>query len=224
MERIHGAQVGGLAIIPRLKPTDEDTRGEGRHDCRKGDAWTGKKGDPSEQAPPRTDHGITPSFQVPDARPDPLFQTGIGLHPGLPVTQERGKGLIGFHGGMMSRFGGRRQVFLFPPPPCRFIAYLQQLDLQQSPHFPSEHLVQELQESLQHLAQTPSDAEAVARPIPAMMASIAPALISVFMMCCPFRLKEGDSFPLHKVFARGGGKSPRKSYLLASNDREICNQ
>jgi hypothetical protein len=64
---------------------------------------------------------------------------------------------------------------------------LQQL-LQQEAHLPSEHFWQALQPVLQHFAQALSAAEAVASPRPAMMASIAPALISVFMVflvvCC----------------------------------------
>jgi len=66
---------------------------------------------------------------------------------------------------------------------------LQQL-LQQEAHLPSEHFAQELQLVLQHLAQALSAAVAVASPKPAMMASMAPALINVFMVvfvfCCCF--------------------------------------
>jgi tRNA-dihydrouridine synthase len=70
--------------------------------------------------------------------------------------------------------------------------YLPQL-LQQEAHLPSEHFAQELQLVLQHLAQALSvavAAVAVASPKPAMMASMAPALINVFMVvlvsCCCF--------------------------------------
>lgn len=62
---------------------------------------------------------------------------------------------------------------------------MQQL-LQQEAHLPSEHFAQELQLVLQHFAQELSAAVAVASPNPAMSASIAPALISVFI--CLFLL------------------------------------
>jgi hypothetical protein len=59
--------------------------------------------------------------------------------------------------------------------------YLQQLALQQSPHLPSAHLAQELQEVLQQLLQALalSAAMALERLKPATMASRAPALIRV---------------------------------------------
>jgi hypothetical protein len=65
---------------------------------------------------------------------------------------------------------------------------LQQL-LQQEAHLPSAHLAQELQLVLQHFEQEFSAAVAVASPKPAMMASMAPALINVFILflgvgCC----------------------------------------
>jgi hypothetical protein len=54
--------------------------------------------------------------------------------------------------------------------------------LQQEAHLPSEHFTQELQLLAQPLqALQLSAAETVASPSPAMSASIAPALISVFM-------------------------------------------
>jgi len=62
------------------------------------------------------------------------------------------------------------------------LLYLQQL-LQQEAHLPSAHLAQAEQEVLQHLAQAPSAAVAVASPKPAMMASMVPALIRFFMVC-----------------------------------------
>jgi hypothetical protein len=72
---------------------------------------------------------------------------------------------------------------------------LQQL-LQQEAHLPSEHFTHELQLVLQHFAQALSAAEAVASPRPAMMASMAPALISVFMCSFLFVVVPGrESFP-----------------------------
>jgi hypothetical protein len=50
--------------------------------------------------------------------------------------------------------------------------------LQQVEHLPSVHFAQELQEVLQQLLQA-SEAEAVAKPNPAMTASRAPALMRV---------------------------------------------
>jgi hypothetical protein len=72
---------------------------------------------------------------------------------------------------------------------------LQQL-LQQEAHLPSEHFAQELQLVLQHLAQALSAAVAVASPKPAMMASMAPALINVFMCSLVLVVVAGrESFP-----------------------------
>jgi hypothetical protein len=72
---------------------------------------------------------------------------------------------------------------------------LQQL-LQQEAHLPSEHFAQELQLVLQHLAQALSAAVAVASPKPAMMASMAPALINVFMCSLVLVVVPGrESFP-----------------------------
>jgi hypothetical protein len=48
------------------------------------------------------------------------------------------------------------------------------------------HFVQALQVVLQHFPQAPSAANAVASPKPAMMASMAPALINVFMVLLVF--------------------------------------
>jgi hypothetical protein len=68
--------------------------------------------------------------------------------------------------------------------------------LQQEAHLPSEHFAQELQLVLQHLAQALSAAVAVASPKPAMMASMAPALINVFMCSLVLVVVAGrESFP-----------------------------
>jgi len=71
--------------------------------------------------------------------------------------------------------------------------------LQQEAHLPSEHFAQELQPVLQHLAQALSvavAAVAVASPKPAMMASMAPALINVFMCSLVLVVVAGrESFP-----------------------------
>jgi len=71
--------------------------------------------------------------------------------------------------------------------------------LQQEAHLPSEHFAQELQLVLQHLAQALSvavAAVAVASPKPAMMASMAPALINVFMCSLVLVVVPGrESFP-----------------------------
>ena len=69
------------------------------------------------------------------------------------------------------------------PSPNRFLIYLQQLDLQQLEQ-PFAHFWQESQPLVQQLLQVGlvlSAAEAVESPIPAMMASMAPALINVFI-------------------------------------------
>jgi len=72
---------------------------------------------------------------------------------------------------------------------------LQQL-LQQEAHLPSAHLAQELQLVLQHFEQELSAAVAVASPKPAMMASMAPALINVFMCSLVLVVVPGrESFP-----------------------------
>jgi hypothetical protein len=72
---------------------------------------------------------------------------------------------------------------------------LQQL-LQQEAQLPSAHFAQELQLVLQHFVQALSAAVAVASPRPAMMASMAPALINVFMCSLVFVLLSGrESFP-----------------------------
>ena len=82
---------------------------------------------------------------------------------------------------------GEAGFFRSHPRPAERFAYLQQL-LQQEAHLPSEHFWQELQLVLQHFAQALSAAEAVASPRPAMMTSIAPALMNVFILflfvCC----------------------------------------
>ena len=72
----------------------------------------------------------------------------------------------------------RGQAFLGMTPVARPSGYLQQ-----EPHFPSVHLAQAEQVLLQHFPQAPSAAVAAASPSPAMTASRAPALISVFMVC-----------------------------------------
>ena len=61
------------------------------------------------------------------------------------------------------------------------MSYLQQLDLQQSAHLPSAHLLQELQDDLQQLLQAAalSEARALERPKPATSANKAPALSRV---------------------------------------------
>ena len=104
--------------------------------------------------------------------------------------------------------GGDR-LFRHHPRLAEPSAYLQQL-LQQEAHLPSEHFAQELQ-LLEHpwqLLQALSAAVAVARPSPAMRASMAPALINVFMCVVCFVQSGKDSRSIsnspHKA------KSPRE--------------
>jgi hypothetical protein len=78
--------------------------------------------------------------------------------------------------------------------------------LQQEPHLPSVHLAQAEQVLLQHFPQTPSAAVAAASPSPAMTASRAPALISVFMVCCP--LLRAGIIPVLNVIHRRGQNPP----------------
>jgi hypothetical protein len=89
---------------------------------------------------------------------------------------------------------------------------LQQL-LQQVAHLPSVHLAHELQLVLQHFEQALSAAVAVASPKPAMMASMAPALINVFMVLfLLFVLVAGEGVipsPLfHEVITHRGENPP----------------
>ena len=81
---------------------------------------------------------------------------------------------------MVTEPAGESSLFLSLP---RFDEgyYLQQLALQQSTHLPSAHFAQELQDVLQQLLQALalSAAMALESPNPAIMASRAPALISV---------------------------------------------
>jgi hypothetical protein len=82
------------------------------------------------------------------------------------------------------------RLFRHHPRLAESSAYLQQLE-----HLPSEHLAQELQ-LLEHpwqLLQPLSAAIAVARPSPAMRASMAPALINVFMCVVCFVQSGKDS-------------------------------
>jgi hypothetical protein len=69
--------------------------------------------------------------------------------------------------------------------------------LQQLEHLPSEHFWQDEQLLAQplQLLQVLSAATAVARPSPAMMASMAPALINVFMCSLLFVVMEEGVIP-----------------------------
>ncbi len=97
-------------------------------------------------------------------------------------------------GGTLADQRGEAGFFRSHPRPAERFAYLQQL-LQQEAHLPSEHFMQELQLVLQHFAQALSAAEAAASPRPAMMASMAPALISVFIVFFFVVVPGRDSFP-----------------------------
>jgi hypothetical protein len=100
----------------------------------------------------------------------------------LPALQKNRKIVLGTHNRKLSGMADEGRLF------CAALAqpntpYLQQLDLQQSEHLPSAHFWQELQEVLQQLLQSLalSAAVALAKPSPAIIASIAPALINVFI-------------------------------------------
>jgi acyl-CoA synthetase (AMP-forming)/AMP-acid ligase II len=75
-------------------------------------------------------------------------------------------------------------------------------------------LAQALQVFLQHLAQAPSAAVAVASPNPAMMASMAPALISVFMGCFLCRVVAVGIHSRPECDSPRCGKSPRKNHTI----------
>ncbi len=120
------------------------------------------------------------------------------------------------------------RLFRHHPRLAESLAYLQQLE-----HLPSEHLAQELQ-LLEHpwqLLQALSAAIAVARPSPAIRASMAPALINVFifLFCVVCFVQSGkDSRSIsnspHKA------KSPRefiqtpKKLSLLQERRQILTQ
>lgn len=107
------------------------------------------------------------------------------------------------------------RLFRHHPRLVESSAYLQQLE-----HLPSEHLAQELQ-LLEHpwqLLQALSAAIAVARPSPAMRASMAPALINVFMCVVCFVQSGKDSRSIsnspHKA------KSPRE--FIQTQKNSVC--
>ena len=121
--------------------------------------------------------------------------------------------------------GGDR-LFQHHPRLAEPSAYLQQL-LQQESHLPSEHLVQELQ-LLEHpwqLLQALSAAVAVARPSPAMSASMAPALINVFMCVVCFVQSGKDSRSIsnspHKAKSpREFPRAPKKTQFVAGAETD----
>jgi hypothetical protein len=78
--------------------------------------------------------------------------------------------------------------------------------LQQEEQLTPLHFSQELQVVLQQLLQALSAAVAVASPRPAMMASMAPALISVFMFL--FCLLRAGIIPVLEVIHRTSQNPP----------------
>jgi hypothetical protein len=104
---------------------------------------------------------------------------------------------------MVNRSTGGGRLFLRYPRRADPSVYLQQEE-----QLPPEQFLQELQVVLQQLLQELSAARAVASPSPAMTASMAPTLISVFICFCVVCF-EREEFPLHWVICRNTPKSPQ---------------